>query len=138
MFVVFLAIPNSPGEASRRDQEGCVSGSIRRVSGKGLEEVREGPVWRTGQIPNSGLFGDQVANDGVSWAVEEDVLSVFGEIRAVGALFRVGSGKGTLEEVPGDVLVTALSCPFVLEAPDSGEGDAMSSFPLELTRGLDH
>ncbi len=67
MFVVFLAIPDPPGEASRRDQEGSVSESIRWVSGKGFEEVREGPVWRSREIPKPGLFGDQVANDGVSW-----------------------------------------------------------------------
>lgn len=44
MIVMFLAVPDSPGEASRRDQEGGVSESFRRVSGKSSEEVRQGPV----------------------------------------------------------------------------------------------
>lgn len=138
MFVVFLAVPDSPSEASRRDQKGSVSELVRWVSGEGLEEVLESPVWRSREIPKSGLFGDQVANDGVSWAVEKDVFSVFGDIGAVGAFFGVGSGKGALKEVPGDVLVSPIRCPPVLEAPDPGEGEVVGLFPLDLRRGSDH
>ncbi len=63
MFVMFLAVPDSPGEASRSDQEGSVSESIRWVSGKSFEEAREVPVWRSREIPKPDLFGYQLLNE---------------------------------------------------------------------------
>ena len=119
--VKLLAVPDPPGEASRCDQERSDTKVFGRMIREGFEEVLQGPVWRT-DLPDSGLlFGDQPGDDAVSGAREEDVLSVLSGSRTVAADVLVDSGEGTLEEVPGCVLVSLISNPRGHGRPDPGE-----------------